>query len=74
MNNLEHIKILNLHLINYKIYIIIYMKGEIEMNYIQEEDIPEILNRINEVLEEIGYVAVGFDNTGTFLNVIIDRE
>ena len=37
-------------------------------------DIAEILNRINDALEGTGFEAVGFDNTGEFLLVMIDRR
>lgn len=44
------------------------------MSDIRQEDIAEILNRINEALEGTGYVAVGFDNTKEFLLVLVDKE
>ena len=44
------------------------------MSNIRQEDIAEILNRINEALEGTGYVAVGFDNTKEFLCVLVDNE
>ena len=44
------------------------------MSDIKQEDIAEILNKINDALEEIGYTAVGFDNTGEFLCVLVDKE
>ena len=39
-----------------------------------ENDMAEIMNRINEALEDTDYVAVGYDNTGTFLTVILDKK
>ena len=44
------------------------------MSNIKQEDIAEILNKINEALDEIGYVAVGFDNTNEFLLILIDKQ
>ena len=44
------------------------------MSDVRQEDIAEILNRINEALEGTGYIAVGFDNTGEFLDVLVDKE
>ena len=41
---------------------------------ISQEDIADILNTINDSLEDTKYVAVGYDNTGEFLQVIIDKE
>lgn len=40
----------------------------------KQEDVADILNKINEALEETEYVAVGYDNTGEFLNVAIDKK
>jgi hypothetical protein len=44
------------------------------MSNIKQEDIAEILNKINDALEGIGYIAVGFDNTEEFLCVLVDKE
>lgn len=44
-----------------------------EQSSVKQEDVAEIMNRINDTLEEIGYVAVGYDNTDTWLMVIIDK-
>ena len=44
------------------------------MSDIRQDDIAEILNRINEALEGTGFIAVGFDNTKEFLCVLVDKE
>ena len=44
------------------------------MSGIRQEDIAEILNKINNALEGTGYIAVGFDNTKGFLCVLVDKE
>lgn len=42
---------------------------------IDMNDVAEIMNRINETLEDIGYVATGYDNTNyQFLTVMIEKE
>lgn len=41
---------------------------------VDQEDVAEIMNRINEALEDTQYEAVGYDNTGFFLTVIFDRK
>ncbi|MBP5478706.1 MAG: hypothetical protein J6Y15_05015 [Bacteroidaceae bacterium] len=41
---------------------------------VKQEDVAEIMNRINKVIGEMGYVAVGYDNTGIWLEVIIDKS
>ena len=41
---------------------------------VPQSDVPDIMNRINNVLMEMGYVAVGYDNTDVFLNIIIDKQ
>ena len=41
---------------------------------IKQEDVADILNKINDALEETEYVAVGYDNTGEFLEVVIDKK
>ena len=41
---------------------------------IPQEDIADILNKINDALEETPYVAVGYDNTDMFLQVLIERK
>ena len=44
------------------------------MERIGSAEIAEIMNRINDELEETGYEAIGYDNTGMFLKIIIDRR
>ena len=41
---------------------------------VNQEDIADIMNRINEALEGTGHVAVGYDNTENWLQVVIDKE
>ena len=41
---------------------------------VKQKDIADIMNRIEEALFETDYLPVGYDNTGAFLNVIIDRK
>jgi hypothetical protein len=38
------------------------------------DQIAEILNRINDALEDTGFQAVGFDNTGSTLEIMIDEN
>lgn len=38
------------------------------------EQIAEILNRINDALEGTGFQVVGYDNTGSTLEIMIDEE
>jgi len=44
------------------------------MKNVPMEDVADILNTINDALEKMGYVAVGYDNTGILLDVLIDRK
>jgi len=44
------------------------------MSDIKQEDIAEILNKINDALEGTSYIAVWFDNTKEFLCVLVDKE
>lgn len=44
------------------------------MEGIESAEIAEIMNRINDALEETGYEAVGYDNTGTFLKIVIGEK
>lgn len=44
------------------------------MSKVKMEDVADILNMINDAIEETGYVAVGYDNTGEFLHIIIDEQ
>lgn len=41
---------------------------------VKQEDIANIMNAINDAITKIGYVAVGYDNTDTFLTVLIDKD
>ena len=41
---------------------------------VPQDDIAEILNTINEALEDLGYVAIGYENDELFLNVLIEKE
>ena len=41
---------------------------------VKQKDIADIMNRIEEALFETDYVPVGYDNTDTWLHVIIDRK
>ena len=45
--------------------------GKSEVNM---EDIAEIPNKITDVLIGTAYIVVGYDNTGRFLQVIIDKK
>ena len=39
---------------------------------INQEAIANIMNTINDAINGLGYVAVGYENTNTFLNIIIE--
>ena len=39
---------------------------------INKEAIANIMNTINDAINDLGYVAIGYDNTNTFLNIIIE--
>ena len=41
---------------------------------VPQKDVAEIMNTINEALEKLGYEATGYDNTGVFLLVMIDKQ
>ena len=45
---------------------------------IQGDDVADaianIMNAINDAILPLGYVAVGYDNTNVFLNVLIDKH
>lgn len=41
---------------------------------VKQEDVADILNKINEALKDTEYSAQGYDNTGIWLQVIIDEE
>ena len=38
---------------------------------INKKDIANIMNAINDAINDLGYVAVGYENIHRFLNVII---
>ena len=39
---------------------------------INKEDIANIMNAINDAINDLGYVAVGYENIHRFLNIIIE--
>ena len=41
---------------------------------VKQKDIADIMNRIEEALFETDYSPIGYDNTDSFLHVIIDRK
>ena len=41
---------------------------------VKQKDIADIMNRIEEALFESDYIATGYDNTGAFLLVMIDKK
>ena len=41
---------------------------------VKQEDISDVMNRIEDALFETDYVPIGYDNTDTFLHVIIDKK
>ena len=41
---------------------------------VKQEDVADILNRVNEALRNTKYSAQGYDNTDTWLQIIIDEE
>ena len=45
-----------------------------EESGVRQEDVAEIMNRVNDALEGTEYEAVAYDNTGPWLNVVIDRK
>ena len=47
-------------------------EGRMKMIGVKQEDVARILNAINDAIEDIGYVAVGYDNTKEFLTVLVD--
>ena len=42
------------------------------MSMINQEVIANIMNAVNGAINDLGYVAVGYDNTHMFLNIIIE--
>jgi hypothetical protein len=49
-------------------------KKKIETCAARQNDIANIMNRINDALEGTGYVAIGYDNTDILLHVLIEKE
>ena len=45
-----------------------------ENSSVKQEDVADIMNAINEALDETEYEAIAYDNTGFWLNVIIDKK
>lgn len=41
---------------------------------VKQEDVADIMNRINSAIQDMGYVAAAYDNTGIWLEVIIDKS
>ncbi len=39
---------------------------------ISKKDIANIMNAINDTINDLGYVAIGYENTHTFLNIIVE--
>lgn len=44
------------------------------MSMINQEVIANIMNTINDAINSLGYVAVGYENTHTSLNIIIEAN
>ena len=42
------------------------------MSMISQEVIANIMNAINDEINDLGYVAIGYENTHTSLNIIIE--
>ena len=42
------------------------------MSMINQEVIANIMNAINDAINDLGYVAIGYENARTFLNIIIE--
>lgn len=49
------------------------MLSEIESS-VKQKDVADIMNKINDALADTEYVAVAYDNTNIWLNVIIDKK
>ena len=45
-----------------------------EKTNVPQKDVAKIMNAINDALEAIGYVAIGYENDELFLNVLIEKE
>lgn len=41
---------------------------------VKQSDVAEIMNRINDAIENMGYLATAYDNTGIWLDVIIEKD
>ena len=41
---------------------------------VKQSDVAEIMNRINDAIENMGYLATAYDNTGIWLDVIIEGD
>ena len=41
---------------------------------INQKDIANIMNAINDAINNLGYVAVGYENTKNFLNIVIEHN
>ena len=41
---------------------------------VKQEDVADIMNKINDALKDTEYEAVGYDNTDCWLKVIIDKK
>ena len=48
-------------------------RGQENKHSVKQEDVHLIMNRINDALEELGYEAVGYDNTRGFMTVIVEK-
>lgn len=42
--------------------------------YVDQKDVAKIMNLINDAIFDEGYVATGYDNSGPFMEVIIERQ
>ena len=49
------------------------IKG-IQESSVPQKNVADIMNAINDALEGTEFEAVGYDNTGVWLQVIIDRR
>lgn len=45
-----------------------------EKSSVKQSDVAEIMTRINIVIANMGYQATAYDNTGTWLDVIIEGD
>ena len=41
---------------------------------VEQNKVADIMNAINDALEEYNYEAVGYDNTGEMLVVVIEKH